>query len=99
MTSAIACIFFLPEFALFKGHRYACVVLDDDTRRVLWIGEGRRRAAVSPFLEELGAEGCTRIEAVAIDMNAAFDLRCANTALRHAWPITFFMWPPSMVER
>jgi len=64
----------MDEFALFKGHRCACVVLDADTRRVLWIGEGRRRAAVSPFLEELGAEGCTRIEAVAIDMNAAFDL-------------------------
>jgi len=30
----------MDEFALFKGHRYASVVLDADTRRVLWIGEG-----------------------------------------------------------
>lgn len=29
----------MDEFALFKGHRYASVVLDADTRRVLWIGE------------------------------------------------------------
>ncbi|WP_411563479.1 transposase [Pseudomonas shirazensis] len=39
----------MDEFALFKGHRYASVVLDADTRRVLWIGERRRRAAVSPL--------------------------------------------------
>ncbi len=28
----------MDEFALFKGNRYASVVLDADTRRVLWIG-------------------------------------------------------------
>lgn len=64
----------MDEFALFKGHRYASVVLDADTRRVLWIGEGRSRAAVRPFFEALGPEGCARIEAVAMDMNTAFDL-------------------------
>ena len=64
----------MDEFALFKGHRYASVVLDADTRRVLWIGEGRSRAAIRPFFEELGPEGCARIEAVAMDMNTAFDL-------------------------
>ncbi|WP_413795677.1 MULTISPECIES: ISL3 family transposase [unclassified Pseudomonas] len=64
----------MDEFALFKGHRYASVVLDADTRRVLWIGEGRSRAAIRPFFEELGPDGCARIEAVAMDMNTAFDL-------------------------
>lgn len=64
----------MDEFALFKGHRYASVVLDADTRRVLWIGEGRSRAAIRSFFEELGPEGCARIEAVAMDMNTAFDL-------------------------
>lgn len=64
----------MDEFALYKGHRYASVVLDADTRRVLWIGEGRSRAAVRPFFETLGPEGCARIEAVAMDMNTAFDL-------------------------
>lgn len=64
----------MDEFALFKGHRYASVVLDADTRRVLWVGEGRSRAAIRPFFEELGPEGCAQIEAVAMDMNTAFDL-------------------------
>ena len=64
----------MDEFALYKGHRYASVVLDADTRRVLWIGLGRSRAAVRPFFLALGPAGCARIEAVAMDMNTAFDL-------------------------
>ncbi|CAN7345651.1 ISL3 family transposase [Massilia sp. LjRoot122] len=64
----------MDEFALFKGHRYATVVLDADTRRVLWVGEGRSREAIRPFFEWLGPERCANIEAVAMDMNTAFDL-------------------------
>lgn len=36
----------MDEFALFKGHRYAKVVLDADTRRVIWVCEGRSREAI-----------------------------------------------------
>lgn len=64
----------MDEFALYKGHRYASVVLDADSKRVLWIGEGRSRAAVRPFFAALGPDGCARIQAVAMDMNTAFDL-------------------------
>lgn len=64
----------MDEFALFKGHRYATVVVDADTQRVLWVGEGRSRAAVRPFFAWLGAKGCAAIESVAMDMNTALDL-------------------------
>jgi transposase len=64
----------MDEFALFKGHRYATIVLDADTRRVLWVGEGRSREAIRPFFAWLGPERCRAIEAVAMDMNTAFDL-------------------------
>ncbi len=64
----------MDEFALYKGHRCATVVPDADTRRVLWIGEGRSRVAIRLFFEGLGSTGCARIEAVAMDMSTAFDL-------------------------
>ncbi|MCE1181893.1 MAG: ISL3 family transposase [Rhodocyclales bacterium] len=64
----------MDEFALHKGHRYATVVMDAQTMRVLWVGEGNSRQSIRPFFEALGKEGCQRIEAVAMDMNTAFDL-------------------------
>lgn len=63
----------MDEFALFKGHRYATVVADADTHQVLWIAEGRSRQTLCPFFEQLGRY-CEQIEAVAMDMNTAFDL-------------------------
>lgn len=75
----------MDEFALYKGHRYATVVMDADTRRVLWIGEGRSREAIRPFFDWLGIERCKGIEAVAMDMNTAFDLEvqqhCPNARI------------------
>lgn len=63
----------MDEFALHKGHRYASIIADADTRQVLWIGEGRTREAIRPFFKELGSH-CAQIEAVAMDQNSAFDL-------------------------
>lgn len=64
----------MDEFALYKGHRYATVAICADTQQVLWIGEGRSRAAVRPFFEWMGEAVCRQIEAVAMDMNTAMDL-------------------------
>ena len=64
----------MDEFALHKGHRYATVVMDADRMRVLWVGEGNSRESIRPFFELLGPERCQQIEAVAMDMNTAFDL-------------------------
>lgn len=64
----------MDEFALHKGHRYATVVMDAQRMRVLWVGEGNSREAIRPFFELLGENGCRQIEAVAMDMNTAFDL-------------------------
>lgn len=64
----------MDEFALHKGHRYATVVMDAQRMRVLWVGEGNSREAIRPFFELLGEQGCRQIEAVAMDMNTAFDL-------------------------
>lgn len=64
----------MDEFAIQKGHRYATVVIEPQRKRVLWVGRGRSRAEVRPFFELLGEQGCSRIRAVAMDMNSAYDL-------------------------
>lgn len=63
----------MDEFALHKGHRYATVIMDAERTRILWVGLGNSRKAIRPFFEQLG-ERCQQIEAVAMDMNTAFDL-------------------------
>lgn len=63
----------MDEFAIQKGHRYATVVVEPATRRVLWVGRGRGRADVRPFFEQLGPDGCARLKAVAMDMNGAYE--------------------------
>ena len=62
----------IDEFAIQKGHRYATVIIEPHSRRVLWVGRGRSRADVRPFFELLGPAGCAQIEAVAMDMSGSY---------------------------
>ena len=45
----------MDEFAIQKGHRYATVIVEPHTKRVLWVGRGRGREDIRPFFELLGA--------------------------------------------
>jgi transposase len=62
----------MDEFAIQRGHRYATVIVDALTKRVVWVGRGRGREDIRPFFEALGPEGCARIEAVVMDMNGSY---------------------------
>lgn len=62
----------IDEFAIQKGHRYATVIVDALTKRVLWVSRGRDRVSLRPFFELLGSEGRMRIEAVAVDMSGSY---------------------------
>jgi transposase len=75
----------LDEFAIQKGHRYATVIVDAETKRVLWVARGRDRAAVAPFFDLLGDAGCAAIAAIVMDMHGPFGdevrERCPNAAV------------------
>ena len=63
----------MDEFAIQKGHRYATVIVEPWCKRVLWVGRGRGREDIRPFFQKLGPEGCPRLQAVAMDMNGAYE--------------------------
>lgn len=63
----------MDEFAIRKGQRYATVIVNADTKQVLWVCEGNGRKDIRPFFEALGEEGRQRIKAAAMDMNGAYE--------------------------
>ena len=65
--------------------------------RVQWVGHGNSRAAIRPFFEQLG-ERCQQIEAVAMDMNTAFDLEVKQHCPQADGP-TCSTWWLAMAER
>ena len=75
----------IDEFALHRGQRYATVVVDVDTKRVLWINRGRDAESLAGFFRALGEEGRQRIEAVVIDLARPFvkavKTYCPNAAI------------------
>jgi len=70
----------LDEFAIQKGHRYATMVIEPARERVLWVGRGRAREDLRPFFRLLGSAGCARLEAVVMDMSAAYREEVAANA-------------------
>lgn len=50
----------IDEFAIQRGQRYATVMLEPTTRRVLWVGRGCGREDVRPFFELLGSQRAAR---------------------------------------
>lgn len=63
----------MDEFAIQKGHRYATVIVEPHSKRVLWVGRGNGREDIRPFFELLGSEGRRHLKAVAMDMNGAYE--------------------------
>lgn len=75
----------IDEFALRRGYRYATIVVDALTKRVLWVGRGSRREDLRPFFTLLGPAGCAQLEAAVMDMSGAFatevHLHCPQAAI------------------
>lgn len=58
----------VDEIAVKKGHRYLTVVINWQSGRVLWVGEGRRYETLKAFFTSLSQGQREAIQAVAIDM-------------------------------
>lgn len=68
MDSRKPSIIAIDEFSIRKRHTYATTVIDVEDTSVLYIGKDRREESLNPFFEALGAEKCSSIKAVAMDM-------------------------------
>jgi transposase len=63
----------VDEVSYRKGHRYLTVVADhDQSGRVVWAAEGKNAATLEAFYDQLGEAGCAQLEAVSMDLGAAF---------------------------
>lgn len=62
----------IDEISIGKGHRYLTVVLDLDTGRVLFVGEGKGGDALKPFWRRVSRCNQCKIRSVAIDMSPAY---------------------------
>lgn len=51
---------------------FMTVIVDQDTRKVIWVSQSRRKEALDMFFELLGPEACKDIEVVATDQHEAY---------------------------
>lgn len=85
----------IDEISYKKGHRYLTVVVDHDTRRLVWAAPGRDKATLRTFFDALGTEraaAITHVSADAADWIAAVvaercpdAVRCADAFHIVAW--------------
>jgi transposase len=70
----------IDEFKLHNGRRYATHIIDLETGHVLWIQNGKKKQVVYDFIDHVGMEWMSGVEAVACDMNSdfqeAFEEKC-----------------------
>ena len=62
----------IDEISIGKGHHYLSVVLDLDSGKVLYVGEGKGTEALKPFWNRVKRCKQCKIKSVAIDMSPAY---------------------------
>jgi len=87
----------IDEISYKRSHRYLIVVVDHDTGRLVWAGEGRSEAALNRFFDELGDQRAAELTHVSADMadwiakavaaRAPNAIRCADPFHIVAWAI------------
>ena len=63
----------IDEFKLHKGYIYATHIIDYATGHIIWIAKGKKKQVVYDFIDHVGLEWMSHVEAVACDMNSDFE--------------------------
>lgn len=91
----------IDEISYKRGHKYLMVVVDHDTRRLVWAAPGRNSATVGEFFDLLGEERCKQITHVSADgadfIDAIVAERCPN-AIRVADPFHIVKWATEALD-
>jgi transposase len=71
----------VDEVSFRKGHRYLTVVADHDHEgRIVWAHEGKSAATLCAFYDELGPTRVAKLQAISLDMGAAFERATSEKA-------------------
>jgi len=62
----------IDEVSRKRGHQYLTVVYDLERRVLLWVGQDRTELTLAKFFTSLGARRCRTVQAVCMDMWAAY---------------------------
>ena len=91
----------IDEISYKKGHKYLMVVVDHDTRRLVWAAPGRNSATVREFFDLLGPQRCGQITHVSADGADFIDTIVAQMcpgAIRVADPFHIVKWATEALD-
>ena len=75
----------IDEISYKRGHRFLTVIVDHDTRRLVWAAPGRDKATLHGFFDALGDERSARITHVSADsadwIAKCVSVRCPSAVL------------------
>jgi len=92
----------IDEISYKKGHKYLMVVVDHDTRRLVWAAPGRNSTTVREFFDVLGPERRAQITHVSADGAEFIDAIVAETcpdAVRVADPFHVVKWASEALDQ
>lgn len=91
----------IDEISYKRGHRYLTVIVDHDTRRLVWAAAGHDQATLRQFFDLLGEQRCARITHVSADgagwIADIVTERCPN-AKQAADPFHVVKWANSALD-
>jgi transposase len=62
----------VDELSYRRHHKYVTVVVDHERGEIVWACEGKSAATLKRFFDDLGPDRCAELEAVTIDLSAAY---------------------------